>query len=160
MALNQKNITMKKTIVVLFSGLLALIACAQNANPPEAVSKAFSDKFGTVKGLKWDQEDDEWEAEFKMNGTEMSASFDQSGTWLETETEIKEKDLPENIMNAVNAQFEGWEIEEAEKIETPDFKGYELAIEQDENEKEILVSEDGNITIKKEEREDEEDEDE
>ncbi len=151
---------MRKTIIALFTGLLALMACAQNTNPPKAVSSAFSEKFGTVKGLKWDQEEaNEWEAEFKMNGTEMSASFDQSGTWLETETEIKEKDLPENIMNAVNAQFEGWEIEEAEKIEKPDFKGYELAIEKDENEKEILVSKDGQITVKKEESEDMEDED-
>jgi len=151
---------MKKTIVVLFSGLLALGACAQKSNPPKEVTSAFSTKFGTVKDLKWDQEDaNEWEAEFKMNGTEMSASFDQSGTWLETETEIKKRDLPENILNAVNTQFEGWKIEEVEKIEMPDFSGYELAIEQGENEKEILVSEDGKITVKKEESEDMEDED-
>ena len=152
---------MKKTIVALFTGLIALMACAQNANPPKAVSSAFSEKFGTVKSVKWDQEEaNEWEAEFKMNGNEMSASFDNAGKWLETESEINKKDLPENIVNAFKAQYEGWKIEQVEKIEKPDFVGYEMSIEQEDNEKEILISRDGQITVKKEKREDMENEDE
>ena len=37
-------------------------------------------KFQNATKVKWDQEEEnEWEAEFKMNGDEMSASFDNAG---------------------------------------------------------------------------------
>lgn len=151
---------MKKTILSFFASGLVLMACGQTPTPPKEVQSAFSKKFSAVQELKWEQEDNEWEAEFKLNETEMSASFDNSGKWLETETEVKKKDLPAEIFKAVNLKFEGWEMEEVERIEKPDFKGYEIALEKEETETEILVTDSGELTIKKVKVEDEdEDED-
>ncbi len=141
---------MKKTLLSVFVVGSVLVACGQNPTPPENVQTAFTKKFNTVQKVKWTQEDNEWEAEFELNKTEMSASYDNSGNWLETETEIDKKDVPAEILKAVTQKFGDWEIDELEKIEKPDFKGYEIALEKDETETEteILVSETGEITVK------------
>jgi hypothetical protein len=126
---------------------ISLGACAQN--PPKSVADNFNMKFQNATKVKWDQEEEnEWEAEFKMNGDAMSASFDNAGKWLETEKELKKNELPANVLKAVKASYVDWKIEAVESIETPDFKGYELGIEKGKEEHEILVTADGKITVK------------
>lgn len=126
-----------------------LFACAQT--PPKAVTDNFAKKFSSATKVKWDQEEEnEWEAEFKMNGTEMSASFDNAGKWMATEAELSEKDLPAAVLKAVKAAYGDWKIEDVESIETPEMKGYELGIEKGKEELEITVTADGKITVNKE----------
>ena len=126
-----------------------LFACAQT--PPKAVTDNFAKKFSSATKVKWDQEEEnEWEAEFKMNGTEMSASFDNAGKWMATEAELSEKDLPAAVLKAVKAAYGDWKIEDVESIETPEMKGYELGIEKGKEELEITVTADGKITVSKE----------
>lgn len=140
---------MKKSIFVIAVLAISLVACAQN--PPKSVSDNFNMKFQNATKVKWDQEEaNEWEAEFKMNGDEMSASFDNAGKWLETEKELEKNDLPTAVLKVVNGQYSGYEVEEAAEIEKPDFKGYELAVEKGNQELEILVDRMGKITVKDE----------
>lgn len=147
---------MKKSIFMVAVLVISLIACAQN--PPKSVADNFKMKFQNATKVKWDQEEEnEWEAEFKMNGDEMSASFDNAGKWLETEKELKKNELPAAVLEAVNAEYAGYKMEEAAEIEKPDFKGYELGIEKGEEELEILVAADGRITVNKESEEEDED---
>ncbi len=140
---------MKKTLLSVFASGIILIACAQNVTTPKVVQDAFLKMFKSAQNVKWEQEDNEWEAEFKMDATKMSACFDNAGKWLETETHLKMKDLPAEIHKAINLKFSGWEMEEIEGIEKPDFKGYEIELENGETETEIIVSSAGEITIKK-----------
>ena len=136
---------MKKSIFIVVVLAISLVACAQN--PPKSVADNFNMKFQNATKVKWDQEEEnEWEAEFKMNGNEMSASFDNAGKWLETEKELKKNELPEAVQNAFNTQYAGYKLDEASAIEKPDFKGYELGIEKGEETLEILVTADGKIT--------------
>lgn len=145
-----------KTIILLFLSVLIFPAFGQT--PPKTVLESFNKTFATAEDVAWEKEDNEWEAEFKLNGMEMSVSFDNSGNWLETETEVEMKDVPADILKSVNLKFNGWEIEEIERIEKPDFKGYEMELENEETESEILVSDAGVITIKEVNVNDEEDE--
>lgn len=150
---------MKKSIVILVALAFGLFACAQK--PPKAVSKNFSKKFTTATKVKWDQEEEnEWEAEFVMNGNKMSASFDAHGKWMATEGKLKEKDLPATVAKAVETAYSDWDIEAVESIEKPDFKGYEIGIEKGKEEMEILVTADGKIKVNKESEEEENEEDE
>jgi len=140
---------MKKTILSFLASGFVLLACGQNITPPKEVQATYSKMFKEVQNPEWEQEYNEWEAEFKLNGTEMSASFDNSGNWLETETEVKKKDVPAEIFKAINLKFEGWEMEEVERVEKPDFKGYEIELEKGDTETEVLVTDGGVLTIKK-----------
>jgi len=140
---------MKKSIFMIAALAFGLFACAQT--PPKAVTDNFAKKFSSATKVKWDQEEEnEWEAEFKMNGTEMSASFDNAGKWMATEAELSEKDLPAAVLKAVKAAYGDWKIEDVESIETPEMKGYELGIEKGKEELEITVTADGKITVNKE----------
>lgn len=150
---------MKISILVITVLAFGLFACGQT--PPKQVTDNFSKKFAGASKVKWGMEDEtEWEAEFKMDGKEMSASFDKEGKWMATEAEISEKDLPANVLKAVNTAYAGWKMKEIKSIETPDFKGYEIGIEKGKEELEIQVTTDGKITVNKESEEGEDEEDE
>ena len=140
---------MKKTLLSVVTCGLALMACGQEPAPPKVVKDAFQAKFKTAQNVDWETEEDEWEAEFRMDGKKMSSSFDMSGNWLETETRIKKKDVPAQVFKSIALQFDGFEIEGIEGNETPDFKGYEIRLEKEEIMVEILCSAEGKITIKK-----------
>jgi len=149
---------MKKHLLATFGLALGFLTFAQT--PPQQVDAAFAKKFPNATKVKWEQEaENEWEAEFQYGGMETSACFDNSGTWLETETAIKRKDVPQAVLKAIEAEYKDWKIEAAEKIEKPDFSGYEIALEKNEYELEVLFSASGVIHQTKEKSSDEEEDD-
>ena len=118
--------------LMLLSAMLFTIsfsACSQK-QPSGDIQKAFNEKFPTAKSVKWDmEEENEWEAEFKMDGAEMSAVFDAKGVWLETEKEISKKQIPEAIKATLDRDYQGYKVEEIEWLETPEQNGFELKIQ-------------------------------
>jgi len=129
--------------------ILAIGIMAHAQTPPEKVNNAFNKKFANAGEVKWEQEEvDEWEVEFNLDGRNMSANFDGSGSWLETEGVVMKEDIPAEVFKAICLDFEGWEFEKTESVETPDFKGYEIVLEKEDTEVEILVTSSGVITIK------------
>lgn len=158
---------MKKLILVAMSIAIGFGSSCErkesNKNVPEAVKTAFSQKFTNAEGVEWSQEDDtEWEAEFEMNGKEYSANFSNDGKWKETEYEIKPSELPKAVQLTISQEFSDYEIESAEISKTVDGEVYELAIEIDDEEFEVVIDANGKIIEKKKasEEEDEDGEDE
>jgi hypothetical protein len=135
-------------LVTLFS-MVFFSACSQK-NPPENVKKEFSRKFADARSVKWGSEEaNEWEAEFKMNGKEMSTCFDNSGKWLETEGEVSAKDLPAAVSNTLKNEFPELEIQESSTIENPEMKGFEIALKNKETQMTVIIGADGTV-LKKE----------
>lgn len=146
-------------ITVLSIGIIST-SCAQGKKAaPAAVTAAFKAQFPTVQKAKWDMEEEgEWEAEFKSGGKEMSANYKADGTWLETETELKEAGLPQAVKDAVAAQFAGSKVEEVNLVETPGQPAaYEVELEKGETTVEALFSADGTLVKQKVEEEDDDD---
>jgi hypothetical protein len=145
---------MKKYIMFLSIGVAALSCDAQklkDTEVPASVKEAFLKKFSDAKKVSWTKEGaSDYEAEFIKNGTEYSANFNAQGTWLETETEIKEARVPEVVRATISKEFPGYKIEEVEMSETAENgTAYEFELEKKELNYEVLVSKDGRI-IKKE----------
>jgi hypothetical protein len=135
-------------LTALFS-MIFLSACSQK-NPPENVKKEFTQKFADAKSVKWESEEaNEWEAEFKISGKEMSACFDNSGKWLETEAEVSVKDLPSAVANTLKTNFSGFKADEASTIENPEMKGFEIALKNKREEMTVIIGTDGTV-LKKE----------
>ena len=108
---------MKKIISML--SIVAITSCSFAGTPPEAVTKAFQQKFPTVTNVRWGKENaTEWEAEFKMNETKMSANFLTDGSWVETEGEIPVAQIPQIVVAAIKKEYPTWEIKGGDKIET------------------------------------------
>ena len=141
---------MKNLVLSLMFAGFGMFAC-QTTQPPEDVSGAFMKKFENAEDVRWDQEkENEWEAEFMLGGKQMSACFDNSGNWLESETAISKDELPASIMDSLHLKFEGCEIEESFNIEKIDFTGYEILISQGTEKFEVLMNPDGEISDIKE----------
>jgi len=149
---------MKK--IALFSLLfISTASFAQKVNSdnvPEVVKTNFKTKFSTAEKVKWEMDYENFEAEFKMNKNEYSAKFDKDGKWLETETPIKPSDISQAAKDYLNSNFAGYEIVEAEKVETAD-KGilYELEIKKAEAKYEISISESGKLISRTDKNSDE-----
>ncbi len=138
---------MKAIHLFAFIFILSIVACNAKT-PPTTVTSAFAQKFKRAEKVKWDMEEaNEWEAEFMLSGKEMSASFDLSGKWLETETEIELNELPAVVKKAIDKQYSGSKIGETSLIDSPDFNGYEIALKQKGKSFEVQATSDG--TLKK-----------
>jgi hypothetical protein len=137
---------------IILSTLFSMIffSAYSQKNPPENVKKEFSQRFADAKSVKWDSEEtNEWEAVFKINGKEMSASFDNSSKWLETEAEVSEKELPSAVTNTLKNEFPGFKTGEISTIENPEMKGFEFSLKNKETEITVIISADGTV-LKKE----------
>jgi hypothetical protein len=86
----------------------------------------------------------------------MSACFDNSGKWIESETAISEKELPVAVINTLNTEFQGYKKSPVEIFENPEMKGFELTLKKGESSLEVVIDNSGKIIKKTEVKEDDE----
>ena len=150
----------KSTLLIMSIVLFGVVAYAQ-IKVPEKVATAFKAKFPAAGAVEWGKESDtEFEAEFKMNGKEMSANFDAAGKWLETEARLSRNDLPAPVLATLKSKFGGSEVKNIESLEKAgEAVVYEVQLEQDENELEVVLDAGGKIVKQESISEEEEGED-
>jgi hypothetical protein len=147
-------------ILVAMLSLISLPVLSQK-NTPDIVKKEFANKYSAAQSVKWSSEEaDEWEAEFSMNGKKMSACFDNDGKWIESETAITEKELPEAIITALNRDFNGFKKGPAEIYESLTIKGFEMSLKNGEKSVEVIFDSKGTVLKKTDLKEEGEKEDE
>ena len=135
---------MRKLFLMMMSVAL-IYSCSYAGNPPAAIQKAFEKKFPNATKISWGKEGAiEWEAEFTFEGDKISANFAEDGTWLETEKEIKAAGLPKAVAEAINLEYPGWTIIEADKTESLKHGTiYEADIKKGLEKKAVAYKEDG-----------------
>lgn len=110
---------MKKIIFVALALIYAYATSFAQGKAPKSVIKAFNQKFPNAAKVKWDKENaHEYEASFEWKGQKLSANFNDTGEWLETESLITFIQLSEKIKTAFKAAHKGSIIKAAAKIET------------------------------------------
>lgn len=140
----------KNLLATLFcSAFLFVSAFAQNIKAdkvPSSVKAALQAKYPDAKGVSWEKEKGNYEANWGgKSGEDNSVLFTPSGKFLEMEKLIPVSDLPNTAVNYVKDHYKSARIHEAEKI--TDAKGkisYEIAV----NKQELVFDESGNL-IKK-----------
>jgi hypothetical protein len=155
---------MKKSVYIIATLLLAGAMNAQkikDADVPKPVMDAFKKQYPGTNAKEWEKEKDgEYEAEFKMNNKEMSASYKADGTFIESEQEIKLDDLPQAIKNSISKSYPDFKIEEACRITSADGKTmYEAEIEKGKEEFDVIYDSAGNFIKKETEDGDDKDDD-
>lgn len=141
---------MKLMSALIFGyGVLAFTNC-YSQEAPQKVKDTFSKMFPKARSVKWDKESEtEWEAEFKLDGTEYSANFDSNGIWKETEHEINLSQVPETVKATLQKEFKDFDIEEIELSETSKGTLYEFDVEKGKTELEVAIDVNGKV-VKKE----------
>jgi len=107
---------MKKFMFVI--GIVALFGSSVFAqkynNIPDVVKSVLAKNYPNAKNVKWDKEDANFEASFKMNDLDNSILFDVKGNVLESEVAIKE--LPKNVLEYLNKNYPNQKVVESAKI--------------------------------------------
>lgn len=129
-----KNL-IRKIISLVFS-LFFLVSITNAQNIPAKVKEAFSQKFPNAQQVEWGKENaTEFEAEFTLKGTHMSANFDSDGNWKETEVEISHSDLPVAVQKTLEKDYSEVEVKHIYKVSQPRQTLYEIAVENADEEK-------------------------
>jgi hypothetical protein len=143
--LKQITVDMKNIVIIILFAFISATSFSQK-NPPETVKKEFSKKYPAAQKVKWDNEEkNEWEAEFTLNGKSMTTSFDNSGRWVESETKMAEKDLPASVLHTLSKDFLGYKTGEIEMVENTESKGYELGLQKGDTSIEVVINNKGKI---------------
>jgi len=136
-------------LIVLAS--ITSIALAQQLSAdkvPSVVRQAYEAKFSRVRKVEWKlKSDNNYEAEFKLNGVKVAAKFDANGKWLESEITIARAKLPAGVRATISKQFGGYKIIETQTIERFDQKliQYEVHFEDSKEVLKTLFEEDGTL---------------
>lgn len=137
----------KNTSVLLIIIIWGFIqCCALEKEVPEEVILAFNSKFPDVSDTSWELESsDEWEVEFRIDDNNLSALFQDDGTWLSTEYDFPIEDIPTNVNAALTKLFNKYHIEEVEFVESRVGNYYEIELERLGKDLEIKVDTAGNL---------------
>lgn len=144
---------MKKSITLCALMLVAGMALAQGKKKidvrsvPKSAQNSFKAKYPGAKVDFWEQEGNDYEVMFNWKGTEYEAVFNTEGEWIETETWITEKELPAEVMAALQrSHLENWKIERIEKVSVGDDEEfYEIDLKNGEETTEIYYDHNGEL---------------
>jgi hypothetical protein len=140
---------MKNLLILIAAISLISVSSFGQKNPPENIKREFAKKYASAQSVKWDSEEkNEWEVEFKMDGKKMSASFDNSAKWIESETGITEKELPTSVVSTLNKDFLDYKKGHIEIFENAEMKGFELGLKKGEISIEVIIDNTGKILKK------------
>ena len=137
-----------KNLIILVVGLLFSATTLKAIEVPDAIEKAFQQKFPTAKKVKWEKEkSNNYEVSFVMDNKEISALYSPEGQLKETETEISISDLPKAVVDALNKKHPNVKIDEAAKIERSDNSiVYETEVKINKKKTDLLFDLNGNET--------------
>ena len=131
---------MKKILILAVFTLITTEINAQKMTVdkvPSAVKESLMKSYPNAKGAKWDKEDADYEASFKMDGKDMSILYDAKGMEKEVETDIKFSELPMPVQVALK----GKKVKEAAIIK----KGGKTFYEAEVGGKDLLFEADGKL---------------
>jgi len=144
-----------KRFLLVVAGILmvGMVSCQEkkdgkdrkNQEVPEAVAMAFQKKYPGESDPDWEQDDHGyWESHFKIDGEKYRADFNADGSWVETENDIKTKNLPESIKKVIEEKYSEYEITEVEHVQNAK-KGefYDVEFKQKGKNKDVEFREDG-----------------
>lgn len=112
----------------------------------QAAKNAFLNEFPNASKVSWEAEDNMFEASFKLNNAETSATYDAEGKKKEVETEIEINQLPEAVIKYINKNHARAKLQEAAKIvDDKNNTTFEAEVSINRVVKDLIFDSDGNF---------------
>ena len=82
------------------------------------------------------------------NGTYREVYFDNTGTWLQTTTDIPLNSVPATVINALStSQYADYEIDDVEMLEIAEGSFYLFELEKNDTEIDVKISPEGEVSL-------------
>jgi len=153
---------MKNTFLILFAGLLMSfpsqaqkgkdkkITPVKEVSVPENVTTTFKSLYSVANENQWNKNySGNYIATFKnSDNLKQTAEFSGSGAMVKSKVEYQPDAVPQNVSEAIAAQYPNVKITEAARLQLPGVAPYYRIkiIGTDNTTKELLVSEEGTVS--------------
>ena len=134
-------------ILVSILFLLTYCSAISQNEVPVKVQENFEKKYPGENDPDWHiDKNGNFESHFKIDGEKYRADFSPNGNWIETENNIKKKELPKAIKRILNKKYKDVKIYEIEKVDHFS-KGifYDVELKIDGKKKDIEFKGDGSV---------------
>lgn len=117
---------------------------------PSVILNTFKKEFPKASDVEWERQGEQYNVDFEIGFfTDFEAWFDASGKLLRQSEDISESDLPNAVKDAIKKQFDGYHIDDVEKITESNVETFLVEIEKGNDEKHLYFSNDGKIVKNK-----------
>jgi hypothetical protein len=103
-------------IMVLFIGVSVQAQKVDESAVPISTRKAFAKMYPNVKIFKWEQNGVDFEANFKEDDIQQSATYDPDGVFIRLEKLIAFTAFPQGITDYMAKNLPGKKVKEASQI--------------------------------------------
>lgn len=117
---------------------------------PDEVKKVFRSMYPDAWAVEWEMEQGKIVVDYRDGLYERESWFDYDGTWIQTRTDLRVKDLPKQVVEAALTFLgSGWYIEDAESREQNDTPSFYYVLDCErafhDHETTLYVAPDGTV---------------
>lgn len=110
---------MKHFLFIISLVFVQLSGFSQNSSIPYPIQQAMADKYPSAEKINClNTSGGIFEVGFVSEKVDHIANFDITGSWLQTRSYLKPKQLPKEIKEIIFKDYEMMNVEEVEKMET------------------------------------------
>lgn len=145
-----------KYLLIGYALLFSIAIRAQEilqSQVPSLILKHFQATFPEASDIEWKQEGEHYKVEFDLGvfmlTNDHEAWFDKEGNMVRHIEEISKNDIPQKVLTRIKNDFNGYRIEDPEKITEKQTVIYKMELKKSSSEWEVLIDENGNVLGKK-----------
>src|SRR5690606_35944174 len=135
-------------ILSIAAMLITNIAICQNlaeSEVPANVKKVVTSQYPNATDVEWEMERAHYEVEFEIDRADHEMLIDKNGKVLFHKGELTKNDLPEKVMNTINANYSDRKVEDVDIITKDGKTYYQVEFDGRVFDDEILITEDGKV---------------
>jgi len=130
---------------------LSLVSCSlfdediPSSKVPSLVKNAFDQEYANPLDVEWEKKKDNYEVDFEIEQQDHSALFNKEGQLLMSKQDIREADLPAQIVSNISKDFPDHYIDDVDRIETAGKTLFQIELDGPPKEIKIVYSADGQV---------------
>ena len=140
---------MKKLLSILFlATTVCFTACNDDDDSPkyqlsENIKNYITANYPGAVITDYDKERNYIDVDIVVGNEKKELYFSTGDQWQRTEWDVRIAELPEAVVNAVQAQYPDYRIDDADYVQVPGEEYYEIEIEKGNKERYLKVAIDG-----------------
>jgi uncharacterized membrane protein YkoI len=139
---------MKQVFLITAIAAIGFCSCGQDmpaSKVPSVVQNTVETRFANATKIEWEKKNGVYEAEFNLDSAEYTVQIDPAGKIEAYKIDISENQLPASIVAAINNNYQGYKVDDAERLEKDGTTYYQVELEgKTKKDQQLIFTADGN----------------